>query len=286
MKGNIVWLASYPKSGNTWFRAFITNLMGSDDEPSGINSLTGELASSRIFFDAMSGTDSSNLFPDEVDELLPAFFNKFSRDSKDVCYLKTHDAYRYLPDTRPVFPPEATRCAIYMVRNPLDVAPSFAYFMDIDLDNAIARLNNDEYVLNAERNDITSQLSQKLLSWSGHVMSWLNVPSGMMVHLLRYEDMIRHPAKTFEKAVKTIGLEKSKGEIERALEFSSFEKLRELERQEGFREKPPWAQSFFRQGKAGAWRATLTEKQIGVIITKHGEIMRRLGYLDTNGNPV
>lgn len=286
MSGNIVWLASYPKSGNTWFRIFLTNLMSGNDRPVSINHILGRSAGERIIADTLTGIDSSNLFPAEVDELLPEVYKKISREATDRYWVKAHDVYRYLPDGQAIFPPEATRCAIYIIRNPLDVVPSFAHHMAFDFDRAIDKFNDDGFGINAEKRNITNQLVQKLSSWSEHVLSWLNAPAGMNVHVMRYEDMKKSPLETFGKAVGAMGIVKTENEIKQALEFSSFETLKQMERQEGFREKPLHSEAFFRVGETGGWRNTLTAVQAGKIVAKHKDVMQHFGYLDKDGNIV
>ena len=70
--GGIYWLASYPKSGNTWFRTFLRNLIEDGDQPADINDLsTGSIASSRGWLDEVLGFDTAELDPDEVDRLRP-----------------------------------------------------------------------------------------------------------------------------------------------------------------------------------------------------------------------
>ncbi|HJX72016.1 MAG TPA: hypothetical protein VJ346_08695, partial [Bacteroidales bacterium] len=68
----IVWLASYPKSGNTWFRIFLTNLLNHTNEPVDINNLyPSTIASSRSLFDEATGLESSDLTLDEIELLRP-----------------------------------------------------------------------------------------------------------------------------------------------------------------------------------------------------------------------
>lgn len=284
MSGNIVWLASYPKSGNTWLRMFISNLMSIDAHPVHINDILGQGAGERIVFDAMTGIDSSNLFPDEADAIRPEFYKRLSLETDDYRWIKVHDAYRYLCDQQPIFPPEATRCTIYLVRNPLDVVPSFSHHMAMGIDEAIKSLNDDGFAINTEKINVTSHLSQKLSSWSEHASSWLNAPTGMNVHVMRYEDMKKSPLKTFSAAVRAMGMVKTEEEIARALECSSFTTLKEMESQGGFREKPAHSGSFFREGKTGAGRNILTQGQVEMIVAKHRDVMQLFGYLDKQGN--
>lgn len=284
MTGNIVWIASYPKSGNTWFRAFITNLVAESGSPAPINRLLAENGNARSLFDAATGIDSAHLFPEEVDSLRPDMYDKISASSHSPCFLKIHAAYQTLPDGQPVFPTEATRCTIYLARNPLDAACSYARFLNLSLDSVIAKMNEDGHVFNRERSDMSNALSQRIFNWSENVLSWLDAPAGMKVHLICYEDMLRHPEETFSQAARAIGLDKNEEEIRRAIAFSSFDILKEMEDKAGFKEKPPQADAFFHAGKSGRWREILSRDQATAIVEKHKAVMQRLGYLDADGN--
>lgn len=288
MSGNIVWLASYPKSGNTWFRAFLANLVTESAEPVHINRLPPD-GDSRTLFDAATGLDSAHLLPEEIDQLRPAYYRHISSSASSritPCFYKTHNMWQRLPDGQAIFPHEATRCTICIVRNPLDVALSFSHFMCRDIDHVVAEMNDDDHRINREKRHITSMLPQKTSSWSGNILSWLDAPTNMKAHLVRYEDMLRNPVQTFTQAVRAIGLDKNDAAIRQAITHSSFDTLKQMERKEIFREKPPQTESFFRSGKTGSWRDTLSDAQATALIEKHHAVMQRLGYLDANGNVI
>jgi hypothetical protein len=77
--GNITWLASYPKSGSTWFRVFHANLVRDGDEPVSINELDDTLhAGSRALFDETTGVEASDLTADEIDRLRPRVYEEVS----------------------------------------------------------------------------------------------------------------------------------------------------------------------------------------------------------------
>lgn len=141
--GNIIWLASYPKSGNTWFRAFLSSLLSKTDAPVDINCLEGgPIFSARAVFDSTTFIQSSDLLPDEIDNLRPLVYEELSRKAADRLFIKAHDAYTYLDNGRPLFPSNATGGAIYLIRNPLDVAVSYANHLSCDLEKAISLLND------------------------------------------------------------------------------------------------------------------------------------------------
>ena len=281
----IVWLASYPKSGNTWLRIFFANLQNELDGPVDINQLKIRMASRRNFFDQALGVETSDLTAAEVNSLRPQVFAYLARNSPQTRITKIHDAFPYTPAGLPAITPEFTAGAIYISRNPLDVALSFAAHCGISTDQSIQDMANEKLVLTDYDDRFSIQLEQPMHSWSSHVKSWLDQPF-IPVHLIRYEDMLQNPLETFTLAARFAGLPDSLEQIQKAIQHSSFEALQQQEQQTGFREKSPAAGSFFRKGRRGYWREELTPEQATRIIADHAEVMRRLGYLDALGNPV
>jgi aryl sulfotransferase len=283
---NIIWLASYPKSGSTWFRFFLSNLLQDSDKPADINRLEKTLiASSRILFDDITGIASADLTHDEIDNLRPDMYRFLSEEAKELCFLKIHDAYTYVDKGRPLVPPEVTHGVIYIIRNPMDVAVSFANHSGFSIDESIERLNDESFCFCDTTGKLEVQLRQRLLSWSGHVWSWIQAP-GLDVHVMRYEDMKQKPEETFVQATRFAGLEHPSGKIRKALKYSDFKEMQYQEREKGFIEKSPDCGSFFYKGEVGTWRNLLNEKQVQTIINAHQKVMEQFGYLDDNNEPV
>jgi hypothetical protein len=134
--------------------------------------------------------------------------------------------------------------------------------------------------------DLTDQLRQTLRSWSDHVRSWLD-RSGLPVHLVRYEDLLRDPETTFATVLRFCGLPEDPLRVRTAVAFSDFAELRRQEETTGFRERSVAAPGpFFRKGQMGAWRDELTSDLVQQLIQAHGEVMRRFGYLDEFDRPI
>jgi aryl sulfotransferase len=278
----IVWLASYPKSGNTWFRVFLTNLLRDADTPANINGLERTpIAGARGVFDSLMGFEASDLTADEIDRLRPELYCHLAQDAEEPLFMKIHDAYTCVAHNAPLVPAEATGGALYFVRNPLDIAISFAHHNGSDYDAAIAGMANDAFAFCGRPDRLHEQLRQKLLSWSGHVLSWVD-STPFPVHVLRYEDMKARPMETFTGAVRFVGFPHTERQVRKALEFSSFDVMQRQEEVEGFRERSPVADRFFRKGKIGSWREELSEEQAQRVVRDHREVMRRFGYLDEN----
>lgn len=274
----IYWLASYPKSGNTWFRAFLANLLVDRDEPLSINELeTGAIASSRGWLDEVLGFDTAELSNDEVERLRPYVY-RWSLNHNEVGYHKIHDAYSYTSEGQPLISREATRGAIYIVRNPLDVAPSLANHNGCTIDRAIDLLCESKHGLANNKQKHTEQVQQKMLSWSEHVTSWVDAKD-LNCHVIRYEDMKMKPLETFTDAAKFLQLNVSSEQIQKAINFSSFELLSKQETEKGFKERPHKSKRFFRRGKMHGWEDDLNDIQARKISENNSIIMRRFGYL-------
>jgi len=278
---NIVWLASYPRSGNTWFRIVLSFLLGGNQNRTNLNHLqTGQIANSRIIFDELSGISSSDLTTGEINNLRPVVYQLLSDESNDILYLKTHDKYFYNDTGNPVFPESHTFGCVYFIRNPLDVAVSNAYYFNRGIDEIIRLMNSYSYMLNSSPNALLPILEERPGTWSEHAMSWYN--SGVNIHFIRYEDLINQPFQSFSQALDFLGLQIPDPIIEKAISDASIENLRKLEKDFGFREKLQNCSTFFRSGKSGTWKTVLTEHQVDKIINEHREVMKLFGYMDAD----
>jgi hypothetical protein len=275
----IVWLASYPKSGNTWFRAFLTALLGDGDL--NINEMkTDGIFSSRGIFDGCTDMDSTYLYDSEVKNLLPDVFKyQASQYQKDKLFIKIHDAYMLNDNGLPIVPEEPTLCALYFIRNPLDVAGSFASHNGGTIDEAIELMNNEKGSLarQSRSRNVNNQFKQLMLSWSGHVNSW-SADLPFPVFVIRYEDMLADTKAVFTRAVRFMKISVTEEQIDKAIAETKFEKLQQQEGKDGFAEKNKKSKLFFRKGVAGDWVNELTPLQIKTIINEHSEVMKRYGY--------
>jgi hypothetical protein len=278
--GKIVWLASYPKSGNTWFRIFLANLLRDSDTPANINELEGgPIASSRQLFDEATGLSSADLTVDEIENLRPEVYKYISLEAKNVTFHKIHDAYVHTNNHIPLIPSDATYNVLYFVRNPLDVAVSFSHHANLPAATIVKQMNDDQFAFCSRTDKLHNQLRQRLLSWSNHIRSWVD-QSLLPVKVIRYEDMKTRPFDTFKDASLFAGLNYTDDKITRAVAFSDFKTIKNQETQFGFKEKAPGSETFFRKGLIGSWKEELSDELVKTIIDNHREMMLRFGYLD------
>jgi aryl sulfotransferase len=288
-----IWLASYPKSGNTWLRMLIANLAAADGQPVDINDLPerGGIASARGTFDHLLLIDSGLLTHDEADCLRPRVYEELARGAADdeydtpeatppVRFVKVHDAYTLTPNGEPLLAgARGADGAIVIVRDPRDVAPSLANHNHGSIDDAIAFMNDNDAGFCVRTTRQHSQLRQKLPGWSGHIASWLD-QSDIPVHLIRYEDMQTDTAGTLSRTLAFARRAATDEEIARAVAFADFAQLRQQELDKGFREapRPQPGGKFFRRGEVGSWRDELSPEQAARIEAEHAPMMRRLDY--------
>lgn len=279
VKKNIIWLASYPKSGNTWFRIFLQNLFSDSEEPKNINHLQfAPIASSRLIFDKYLGVNSSDLTNDEIENLRPEVYRMISAQNESFVFLKTHDAWILNNNGNPLFPEEITRGVIYFIRNPLDIAVSFAFHDNNNFEKTISKMNDLRFGFCLNNSKLRNQIPQHLLSWSKHVISWVH-RSNLPVYVMRYENMIEEPEETFSKALEFLNIEYTESKLSLALQNSSFEKLSKQEKEYGFIEKKICTKKFFRSGTRNNWRIHLKNSHIKQIIKFNRNIMKEFGYL-------
>ncbi len=277
VSGQIVWLASYPKSGNTWLRSLITACRQPPGRNLDINALTAQGAASRATLDELLGLDTGDLTRDELRQLLPLAYRRWSAQPADLVFLKTHDAHATGPSGEPIFPSDATRAVVHLVRDPRDVAVSAMHHWGLSLDQTIARLNNPGLWV-AEDAGGGPLVPQWLSDWTGHTRSWLGCP--LPVLTVRYEDLLADTPRLFRKILDHIGMDVEAARVVDAIEQCRFDRLQAQERDGGFVERRRTATSpFFRTGKAGGWRQVLTEAQNAALVAAHGDLMRQYGYL-------
>ena len=200
-------------------------------------------------------------------------------DADSPVFAKVHQPFLRLPDGAPLFAPPAIAGAVCIVRNPLDVAVSFAHHQQWGIDRTITAMGHGPSAIGIARKGIRARLPDLCGDWSGDVSSWLD-QDDLPVNPVSYESLQADPAATLEAVVAFAGLRSEPARLARAVENSRFHRLREQERRDGFREKQPTAPSFFRKGQVGDWRNVLSRQQVRRLVESLGPAMARLGYLD------
>lgn len=276
----ILWLASYPKSGNTWTRALLNNLLKIiQDEDEGTPQNINRMSEYTIWdisakpYEKLLGKPPKEVDRAEIARVRPQVQEQIAERTDGLAMVKTHHAL-VMDRGVPTINFEITSGAVYIVRNPLDVAISFANHLGSTIDRAIEEMG----IRNLETGVSETSVYEVYGSWSQHVESWTRKPH-RAIYVMRYEDMLEHPMATFGGLARHLLLPATKEQLQVAIDRSSFEELRKQEEEAGYREKPDSAERFFRSGKAGEWRHTLTPDQVRRIVQDHHVQMARFGYL-------
>ncbi|WP_193366797.1 sulfotransferase domain-containing protein [Pelagibius marinus] len=272
----ILWLASYPKSGNTWMRAFLANLILDAPEPLPLKHIGEACPSepSEIWFEPFADKPVAELTAKEIAPLRTRAQERVVSLNKNVVPMKTHS---YLGEDfgYPIFSMKATYGAVYIIRDPRDVAVSAADHFGKTLDEMIAYMDDALATCAPMAGQIVHELQS---SWSNHVESWTkwNHPR---IFVVRYEDLLVDPLDQFGRIAERFGISKDRARIEKAVEFSSFKQLQQLEEDQGFVERSIHSERFFRSGRSGGWQEKLTPAQARKIESDHAVQMKRFGYL-------
>ena len=274
---NLVWLASYPKSGNTWLRSLLTAYLLPEGEFS-LNAMLGEQDPfDRQLLDDHAGISSSDLLSHELIPYQAQLHRDMARESEHWRLIKTHSAYLTSDSGEALFPASASAGAIVIVRNPLDIVPSYAHHEDKGFDWVINHMRAENVGTDQWSHRGSPMLPQKMGSWSTNVESWLS-QSEIPTLLLRYEDMHQDAAGCLGDVLQFCGIDIDEKAIANAVERCSIKRLREDELEGGFSERPSTERTFFRAGVIGDGKRNLSHDQIEMILTDHGRVMEIAGY--------
>ena len=276
---HIIWIASYPKSGNTWIRAIIHNLLRElSGDANGVQDIN-RLHEHTVWeipapgFEKILGKPIAQANHAEIARARPEVQRDLANGRPAPFFVKTHlcfgNDFQY-----PTINLDATLAAICVVRNPLDVAISYSRHSGQTIDATIIHMATPGLKTTGNERNVHEVIG----SWSQHVASWMGM-TGRPVHLVRYEDLLASPERNFALLARFLRLAPSKEQLQRAVAKSSFTELSRQEKEHGFNERPATAQQFFREGRSGQWRGALSQQQVEEICRVHSPVMQRFGYL-------
>jgi len=274
---NLVWLASYPKSGNTWLRLLFANYLADSRHPVQINHLERYTTGDSVVrnYQAVSESKSFDPLNDRLAlQLRDSVFRAFSENGASVNLVKTHCKNKRVDGIR-LIPARFTRSAVYVVRNPLDMLLSYADHYKLTPKQAAGDIANPHSTILPG----SASVRQFTGNWSDHVRSWTKNPK-FPVTIVRYEDLLADPQEAFERVIAAVGVPADSARVARAVKASSFAEAQRQEDAAGFTEKAPHSEKFFRSGKAGEGQRLLPDDVIASIRNEHRETMTQFGYLD------
>ena len=282
-----IWLASYPKSGNTLVRALLASYFFSKDGNFNFETIKNinQFPNSDLF--EKIGIDIKN----EKEVLKNYIKAQESINQKNSTqFLKTH-SYLFNIENNPFTDLNNSLGVIYIIRDPRNVVSSYAHHNSVSIDEAANKLTNSIHMGgNLKSKRVSDRTKVYLGSWSSNFHSWKSFKSTGKYLLIKYEDLINNKKETFIKILEFIyRLQKinftvDTSKLNNVIESTNFDKMKNLEKEEGFIEskidiKTGKKIPFFNAGPKNNWKKNLDSKIADKIEKAFKTEMEELKYL-------
>ena len=283
----IIWLTSYPKSGNTWVRSFLVSLLYNKKNKTNLEGLNNipQYPLRSHFNNLLDNIDDIN----EVSSKWIISQKRINSDKKNK-FFKTHHALCKIGKFS-FTNYETSLGAIHIVRDPRNIINSILYHY-----SKKSFLEAKEFMLDETRAlgkkfdpnspSVNQDMFTVLTSWKTHYLSWKNFKKNYL--LIKYENLVSEPDKEFRKITKYLNdvmhIKIEEDKIDHAIESNSFENLKKIENRDGFKEAikdkgSGEVKRFFNLGPNNKWEKILDSEIKDEIEKKFNVEMKELGYL-------
>jgi hypothetical protein len=279
----IIWLASYPKSGNTWLRSILSAYYFSKDGEFEFNLLDNiKQFPHEVFFE-----DDKNFYS-EPESTSRNWIKKQIEINKDrkIKLFKTHNALCSINGNN--FTDTAnTLGAIYIIRDPRKIISSISNHYQISINEAYEFMNNNRKALSTKKNNQYPGFVP-LFSWSIHLEGWINCKL-FPVMTIKYEDLQHETFFTIKKVINFINkISKSKNLFNRdkaknSIESCQFDRLKKMEQKQGFQESMikndnSGSVNFFNLGQKNDYKKLLDKKLIKTLNELYKNELKKFNY--------
>lgn len=286
----IIWIASYPKSGNTWVRSLLSQYYFSKDE-----SFDFSVLKNIPNFNVGDFITKKEILKEPMD--IPKLWLKIQKylslKYKKNLFFKTHHANLSMNDFNFTSKDYCAGC-VYIVRDPRNVITSLKNFENKSYKEILDAMTDERTHLKGTdyfKNKFGFDAFEIIGSWSINYTSWVHNKLGIPVCTIRYEDLLDNTLEEFEKIfnfIKNINNTKNvffnRERAIKILEETSFEKLRKKEKNEGFNENSTRPKNvntqFFNMGKENDWKKILPDEIKKKIEETFKKEMKELKYLN------
>ena len=270
----IIWLASYPKSGNTWVRLFLNSLFYSKNEIDINNVKIQQFPNKKYFKNILKKFSNVETI---INNCLDAQY-AINLDSR-IKFLKTHSScWRTDKTTFTNF--ENTLGVIHIVRDPRNVITSLKnHYNKKSYENTLKFMKDKKKFIGSKNFEEEFDIPTLISSWSNHYKSWSKFDKNYL--LVKYEDLIKDSKNEFMKItnyVKKISNLELNADLDKIVDNCSFENLRSQENQKGFIEAAK-NRKFFFLGPRNNWKDVLDKKTQQDIEASFYNEMKELNYL-------
>tara|TARA_B100001989_G_C24529135_1_gene460518 strand:- start:756 stop:1610 length:855 start_codon:yes stop_codon:yes gene_type:complete len=283
----IIWLTSYPKSGNTWVRSFLVSLLYNKKNETNLEGLNNipQYPLRSHFNNLLDNIDDIN----EVSSKWIISQKRINSDKKNK-FFKTHHALCKIGKFS-FTNYETSLGAIHIVRDPRNIINSILYHY-----SKKSLLEAKEFMLDETRAlgkkfdpnspSVNQDMFTVLTSWKTHYLSWKNFKKNYL--LIKYENLVSEPDKEFRKITKYLNdvmhIKIEEDKIDHAIKSNSFENLKKIENRDGFKEAikdkgSGEVKRFFNLGPNNKWEKILDSEIKDEIEKKFNVEMKELGYL-------
>ncbi len=285
----ILWLASYPKSGNTWIRSLLAAYLFSKEGDFKFNLLKNIKQfsiNSKTLNEKNYATDQEKIYKNWI----PA--QKEINQGHKLHIFKTHNALCSINGNK-FTDKHNTAGAIYIVRDPRNLVLSIAHHYSLRFEEAYEFLINKKKIIFPLNSSVKNQNVEQvndfnfLGDWSGHYQSWKNIKFAPIL-IIKYEDILKNEHKVFLSILnflsKFIKITVDPKKIDNSIATTTFKKLSQMENENGFEEaiisqKTNKKLKFFNLGQGNDWKKLLDSKIRKKVEENFKKEMKELNYL-------
>ena len=275
MMKKIIWISSYPKSGNTYVRCFLSHYLYNSSSDFSFESLDKipKFESKQIFNKVMdpsiySGKLNYYKYFLEIQKRLIKNYNQ-----KELIF-KTHHFFGEINNFQ-FTAKETTLFFIYIVRDPREVLVSYSNYKNKKIDEEFKTFLSDTLLQNSGM--------ETIINWGAHYRSWKSFKSVPSI-FIKYEDLVTNPIKHYMKLLNFlsdfIDIKIDKKLFDKTIKFTMFDNLKMLENKNGFKEgEIIQVKNFFNTGKTNSWKGILNKYHTDAIEKKFNKEMNELNYI-------
>jgi len=282
----IIWIASYPKSGNTWVRSLLSTYLYSEDGSFNFNLLKKILKFPsktylKYFIKDFSDIKKVSEYWISAQERINLF------NEKKSVLLKTHSALCTL-ENNSFTNKQNTQAVIYIVRDPRNVITSISNHYSLSIEESYDFMIDNKKILTGDRwGGKDFGISEVLGSWSQHYKSWQNIKFAPILNI-KYENLIDDTKNSLITIInflqKFTNVKIDEKKILKTIKSCNFENLRKMEIKEGFSEaayseKLEKKVNFFHLGKENNWKKLLSPEVEKKIRKTFNNVMKELNYI-------
>ena len=284
----ICWLASYPKSGNTYLRALLASYFFTQD-----GNFDFEILKNIKYFPHANLFKSYNINIDDENEVIKNYIqvqeNINKKYKKTVLFVKTHSSLEAI-NSYQFTNLENSIGVIYVVRDPRNIVTSYSNHYKCSLEKSSEDMLSRINLKGMEHYDsFVNKVFTHVGSWSNNYNSWKEFKKHKKYLLIKYEDLVSNPNKIFLDVLNFLSeitnskIKIDKVKLNNVINSTKFDKLKNLEEKHGFiealKDKNGKKLTFFKYGSKNNWKETLSEEIRKKLEYSFQVELEELGYL-------